>query len=68
MFKTIESLDEHKRSKKHKKNEMEYLAKNPGEESGSIFKSISHESSDFLSDLNKSLKSKDVSQNKINLL
>ena len=43
-FKTIESLDEHKRSKKHKKNEKDYLVKNPGEESSSIFKSISHES------------------------
>ena len=60
-FKTLESLDEHKRSKKHKKNEKDFLEKNPGSAQSSIFKSITHESSDFLSDLNKSLQSKDVS-------
>lgn len=60
-FKTIESLDEHKRSKKHKKNEKEYVLKNPSQEPSSIFKSITMESSDFLSELNKSLAKKDVS-------
>lgn len=60
VFKTIESLDEHKRSKKHKKNEKDYLEKNPTSELSSIFKSITHESSDFLSELNKSLMRKDV--------
>lgn len=54
-FKTLESLDEHKRSKKHKKNEKEFLEKNPDSAQSSIFKSITHETSDFLSDLNKSL-------------
>jgi protease II len=61
IFKTIESLDEHKRSKKHKKNEKEFLDKNPNSELSSIFKSITHETSDFLSDLNKSLQKQDVS-------
>ena len=60
-YKTIESLDEHKRSKKHKKNEKEWLIKNP-KEGESIFRSISHESSDILSALNTSLKSKDPEQ------
>ena len=56
IFKTVESMDEHKRSKKHKKNEKAYLAKHPDVEVSSIFKSISHEvSSDFLSEINRSI-------------
>jgi hypothetical protein len=56
-FKTIEMLDEHKKSKKHKKSEKEYLLAHPEAEPSSIFKSIQHESSngDILSDLHKSL-------------
>ena len=50
-------LDEHKKSKKHKKSEKEYLLAHPEAEPSSIFKSIQHESSngDILSDLHKSL-------------
>ena len=58
-FKTLESLDEHKRSKKHKKNEKDFISKNPESNGSSIFKSITHETSDFLSDLNRSLQQKD---------
>ena len=57
-FKTIEMLDEHKKSKKHKKSEKEYLLAHPEAEPSSIFKSIQHESSsngDILSELHKSL-------------
>ena len=39
-FKTTETLNEHKISKKHKKNEKEYCIKNPNAEQNSIFKSI----------------------------
>ena len=54
-FKTVEMLDEHKRSKKHKRSEKEFLAKHPDQQS-SIFKSMSQENtSDFLNDLNRQL-------------
>ena len=56
IFKTVESMDEHKRSKKCKKNTKAYLAKHPEMEASSLFRSITHEvSSDFLSDINKSI-------------
>ena len=55
IFKTRESLEEHKRSKKHKKSEKIYLAKHPETEPSSIFRSIQTESSDFLSDINRSI-------------
>jgi len=56
IFKTVESMDEHKRSKKHKKNEKAFMAKHPETDASSIFRSISHEvSSDFLSDINRSI-------------
>ena len=58
-FKTKESLNEHERSKKHKKSTKTYLQAHPEESLSSIFKSIQTESSDFLSDINKSLSSKD---------
>lgn len=49
-------LDEHKRSKKHKKTEKEYLQAHPEESLSSIFKSITFETShDALSDLQLSL-------------
>ena len=49
-------MDEHKRSKKHKKNEKAYCVKHPEVDASSIFRSISHEvSSDFLSDINRSI-------------
>ena len=54
-FKTKEQLAEHEKSKKHKKNVKEYLAKHPEADMSSIFKSIQTEQSDFLSDMNKSL-------------
>lgn len=41
-FKSIEMLDQHKRSKNHKKNEKEYIKKNPNVSESSMFKSISH--------------------------
>eukprot|EP00352_Strombidinopsis_acuminata_P002696 CAMPEP_0176380550 /NCGR_PEP_ID=MMETSP0126-20121128/31216_1 /TAXON_ID=141414 ORGANISM="Strombidinopsis acuminatum, Strain SPMC142" /NCGR_SAMPLE_ID=MMETSP0126 /ASSEMBLY_ACC=CAM_ASM_000229 /LENGTH=158 /DNA_ID=CAMNT_0017743931 /DNA_START=210 /DNA_END=686 /DNA_ORIENTATION=+ len=59
-FKTLESLDEHKRSKKHKKSEKEYLKKYPEESDTSMFRSITHEASNILSDLSKSMISNDV--------
>lgn len=43
-FKSTEKLDEHKLSKKHKKNEKEFVAKNPNFEQNSIFKSITQNS------------------------
>ena len=55
IFKTRSSLIEHERSKKHKKNVKEYLAKHPEESMSSIFKSIKTENSDFLSDINRSI-------------
>lgn len=39
-FKTIEMLDDHKKSKKHKKSEKDYLVAHPEAEPSSIFKSI----------------------------
>lgn len=54
-FKTMESQTEHERSKKHKKSTKEYLAKHPDESLSSIFKSIQTESSDLLSDINRSI-------------
>ena len=49
-------MDEHKRSKKHKKCEKEYLKKHPEADASSVFKSISHEvSQDFMSEVNRSL-------------
>ena len=41
-FKSIEMLDQHKKSKNHKKNEKEYIKKNPNVSESSMFKSISH--------------------------
>ena len=56
IFKTVESMDEHKRSKKHKKCEKEFLKKHPEADVSSIFKSISHEvSQDFMSEINRSI-------------
>ena len=55
IFKTQESLAEHERSKKHKKSTKAYLQKFPQESLSSIFKSIRTESSDFLSDMDRSL-------------
>ena len=55
IFKTQESLKEHERSKKHKKSTKEYLTSHPEESLSSIFKSIKTESSDFLSDINRSI-------------
>jgi pre-60S factor REI1 len=51
-------LDEHKKSKKHKKSEKAYLAKNPDATESSIFKSISFDvtgGTSFLSDLQRSV-------------
>jgi hypothetical protein len=39
-FKTVEQLDEHKKSKKHKKAEKIYLDEHPEETMSDIFKSI----------------------------
>jgi len=36
-YKSTEQLEEHKRSKKHKKNEKEFMAKHPGSETDSMF-------------------------------
>ena len=45
-------LDEHKRSKKHKKSEKDFMKAHPEESLSSIFKSITFEnSSDAVSDL-----------------
>ena len=55
-FKTNEMLDEHKKSKKHKREEKEWLIKNPGQDS-SIFKSIAT-GSNILSELDQSEKIK----------
>jgi pre-60S factor REI1 len=41
-FKSIEMLDQHKKSKNHKKNEKAYVAANPNVSESSMFKSISH--------------------------
>jgi len=51
-------LDDHKKSKKHKKAEKEYLKEHPEAEPSSIFKSIQHEQSsgnDILSELHRSM-------------
>lgn len=45
-FKSIEMLDEHKKSKKHKRNEKEFMKSNPQASESSIFKSISHNQSE----------------------
>ena len=55
IFKNSSSLNEHERSKKHKKSSKAYLASHPDESMSSIFKSIRTESSDFLSDINRSI-------------
>jgi len=39
-FKTLEMLEDHKNSKKHKKFEKEYVKEHPDAEPSSIFKSI----------------------------
>lgn len=57
-FKTIEMLDDHKKSKKHKKAEKDYMLEHPETEPSDFFKSIQHESSqdtDILSELHRSL-------------
>jgi transcriptional regulator NrdR family protein len=56
-FKTIEQLNEHKNSKKHKKFEKEYRIAHPDIAQSSLFKSVQHESSqgDFLADLQRSI-------------
>eukprot|EP00352_Strombidinopsis_acuminata_P006457 CAMPEP_0176368776 /NCGR_PEP_ID=MMETSP0126-20121128/22835_1 /TAXON_ID=141414 ORGANISM="Strombidinopsis acuminatum, Strain SPMC142" /NCGR_SAMPLE_ID=MMETSP0126 /ASSEMBLY_ACC=CAM_ASM_000229 /LENGTH=67 /DNA_ID=CAMNT_0017727169 /DNA_START=258 /DNA_END=461 /DNA_ORIENTATION=+ len=46
-------MNEHKRSKKHKKSEKEYLKKYPDQSESSMFKSITHEASNVLSDLSR---------------
>lgn len=45
-FKSIEMLDEHKKSKKHKKSEKEYMKAHPEASESSMFKSISHNQSE----------------------
>ena len=55
IFKTKESLKEHEKSKKHKKCAKEYPAKHPDQDPSSIFRSIQTESSDFMSEINRSL-------------
>lgn len=55
IFKTHSSLTEHERSKKHKKSAKAYLEQHPEHSMSSIFKSIKTESSDFLSDINRSI-------------
>ena len=55
IFKTKEAQREHERSKKHKKSTKAYLEKHPDQSMSSIFKSIKTESSDFLSDINRSI-------------
>lgn len=57
VFKTIEMLNDHKGSKKHKKAEKEYIKEHPEADPSSIFKSIQHETSnsDILSELQRSL-------------
>jgi len=48
-------LEDHKKSKKHKKTEKEFLLANPNSSVSSIFKSIQHEQSgDFLTELHQS--------------
>lgn len=39
-------LDDHKKSKKHKKSEKEYMKEHPDASDSSIFKSISHNQSE----------------------
>ena len=51
-------LDDHKKSKKHKRAEKEYLLEHPEAEVSSIFKSIQHEQSagsEMLSELHHSM-------------
>lgn len=55
VFKTQESQHEHEKSKKHKKTTKAYLESHPDESLSSVFKSIQTESSDFLSDINRSI-------------
>jgi len=57
VFKTMEMLEDHKKSKKHRQNEKKYKADHPESEPSSIFKSIQYESSnnDILSELQKSI-------------
>lgn len=57
-FKTIETLDEHKKTKKHKQSAKTYSqGSETAANSESMFKSVQYESdkSDILSDLQKSL-------------
>ena len=55
-FKSIEMLEDHKKAKKHKKTEKEFLLANPNASISSIFKSIQHEQSgDILTELHKSM-------------
>ena len=44
IFKSIEKQDEHKLSKKHKRNEKEYCQKNPNHEQNIIFQSLKQNS------------------------
>jgi len=50
-FKTLEQLNEHKKSKKHKKAEKEYLAKNPQASKSSMFSSLNHTNRSEISNL-----------------
>ena len=57
-FKSLEMLDDHKTSKKHKKSEKVYRASNPAASESSIFKMVSFDvsgASSFLSDLQRSV-------------
>ena len=49
-FKSVEMLDQHKKSKNHKKNEKDYLKSHPDQNESSIFKSISHADRSEISD------------------
>ena len=62
-FKSMEKLDEHKRSKKHKKSEKEFRLANPDlQDDSSIFKSFSNDislsGSSFVKDLARSISGK----------
>jgi len=58
-FKSLEMLDEHKKSKKHKKSEKDFKKDNPTLPESSMFKSFCNEMSQgansFMSDLQKSI-------------
>ena len=49
----MEQLDEHKRSKKHKKNEKDFKAQNPQLSNSSIFQNITQEKPSLTAEVSK---------------